>query len=89
DRYFLDNVCNKVIEVGKGKATCYNGNYTDLKGKPEPVKMAEKGTMYRCVEPFTNWTTRKKYAKGDRISITPSEMPGFQDALDKGKIRKS
>ncbi|MCQ2085208.1 MAG: ATP-binding cassette domain-containing protein [archaeon] len=89
DRYFLDNVCNKVIEVGKGKAICHNGNYTDLKGAPEPVKIAEKATMYRCVEPFTNWTTRKKYAKGDRIAITPSEMPGFQDALDKGKIRKS
>ncbi len=89
DRYFLDNVCNKVIEVKNGKATCHNGNYTDLKGAPEPVKMAEKGEMYRVVEPFTNWNTRKKYAKGDRISITPSEMPGFQDALDKGKLRKS
>ncbi len=89
DRYFLDNVCNKVIEVANGKAVCHNGNYSDLKGAPEPVKQAEKGQMYRVVEPFTNWTTRKKYAKGDRISITPSEMPGFQDALDKGKIRKS
>ena len=89
DRYFLDNVCNKVIEVANGKAICHNGNYSDLKGAPEPVKQAEKGQMYRVVEPFTNWTTRKKYAKGDRISITPSEMPGFQDALDKGKIRKS
>ena len=55
----------------------------------DPVKQAEKGQMYRVVEPFTNWTTRKKYAKGDRVSITPSEMPGFQDALDKGKLRKS
>ncbi len=89
DRYFLDNVCNKVIEVADGRAVCHNGNYSDLKGAPEPVKQAEKGQMYRVVEPFTNWTTRKKYAKGDRISITPSEMPGFQDALDKGKIRKS
>lgn len=89
DRYFLDNVCNKVIEVAGGKAICHNGNYTDLKGAPEPVKAAEKGQMYRCTEPFTNWTTRKKYAKGDRISITPSEMPSFQDALDKGKLRKS
>ena len=89
DRFFLDNVCNKVIEVANGKAICHNGNYSDVKGAPEPVKMAEKGQMYRVVEPFTNWTTRKKYAKGDRISITPSEMPGFQDALDKGKIRKS
>ena len=89
DRYFLDNVCNKVIEVSGGKAVCHNGNYTDLKGEPEPAKEIEKGTIYRVVEPFTNWATRTKYAKGQKVSITPSELPGFQDALDKGKLRKS
>lgn len=88
DRYFLDNVCNKVIEVKNGHAVCHNGNYTDLKGAPAPVKAAEKGTAYRVTEPFTNWTTRKKYAKGERISVTESELPGFQDAIDKGKLRK-
>ncbi len=89
DRYFLDNVCNKVIEVSGGKAVCHNGNYTDLKGEPEPAKEIEKGTIYRVVEPFTNWATRTKYAKGQKVSITPSELPGFQDALDKGKLRRS
>ncbi len=28
DRYFLDNVCNKIIELNKYKASIYNGNYS-------------------------------------------------------------
>ena len=88
DRFFLDNVCNKVIEVADGKAVCHNGNYTDLKGAPAPVKKTEKGQTYRVVEPFTNWATRKKYAKGEKVTITESDMPGFKDAMEKGKLRK-
>jgi ATP-binding cassette subfamily F protein 3 len=88
DRFFLDNVCNKVIEVADGKAVCHNGNYTDLKGAPAPVKKTEKGQTYRVVEPFTNWATRKKYAKGEKVTIGESDMPGFKDAMEKGKLRK-
>ncbi len=88
DRYFLDNVCNKVIEVAKGKAVCHNGNYTDVKGVPEPVKVKEKGETYRVLEPFTNWATRTKHAKGEKIVISAADMPGFKDALEKGKLKK-
>ena len=42
DRYFLDNVCNKVAEVAKGTVKVYNGNYTDLKGKPVARKAPSK-----------------------------------------------
>jgi len=89
DRFFLDNVCNKVIEVADGKAVCYNGNYTDVKGTPVPVRKAETSETYKVLEPFTNWVTRKKYVKGDKIKITESEMPGFADALEKGKLKKA
>jgi len=88
DRFFLDNVCNKVIEVANGKAVCHNGNYTDLKGAPEPVKAPEKAQNYRVLEPFTNWVTHTKHAKGEKISISEADMPGFADALNKGKLKK-
>ena len=65
-----------------------NGNYTDVKGAPAPVKKAEAVETYKVLEPFTNWITRKKYVKGDKIKISESEMPGFADALDKGKLKK-
>lgn len=28
DRYFLDNVCNKIIELNRSKASIYHGNYS-------------------------------------------------------------
>ena len=88
DRFFLDNVCNKVIEVANGKAVCHNGNYTDLKGAPEPVKAPEKVQNYRVLEPFTNWVTHTKHVKGEKIAISEADMPGFADALNKGKLKK-
>jgi len=36
DRYYLDNVCTKIIELENGNCTRYNGNYTSyLKEKAE------------------------------------------------------
>ena len=35
DRYFLDNVTNKTIELEHGKIRCYKGNYSDFIKKKE------------------------------------------------------
>ncbi len=88
DRYFLDNVCDKVIEVSGNTAKMYNGNYTDLKGKPVVKAPKQKGDSYRVLAPFTNWAQGKKYAKGDKVVITPDDMPGFETAMNQGKLRK-
>ena len=88
DRYFLDNVCNKVAEVSKGTVKVYNGNYTDLKGKPVAKKASSKGVTYRVLAPFTNWVTSTKYAKGDKVVITEEDMKGFETAMNQGKLRK-
>ena len=88
DRYFLDNVCNKVAEVANGKVTVHNGNYTDLKGEPVIEKRQEKGETYRVLAPFTNWVDRKKYVKGDKVTVTPDEWKGFENAFNQGKLKK-
>ena len=88
DRYFLDNVCNKVAEVSKGTVKVYNGNYTDLKGKPVARKAPSKGVTYRVLAPFTNWITSTKYVKGDKVTITEEDMKGFETAMNQGKLRK-
>ena len=88
DRYFLDNVCNKVAEVANGKVTVHNGNYTDLKGEPVIEKRQEKGETYRVLAPFTNWVDRKKYVKGDKVTVTSDEWKGFENAFNQGKLKK-
>ncbi|WP_102400744.1 ribosomal protection-like ABC-F family protein [Haloimpatiens massiliensis] len=35
DREFLDRICNKILEIDRGKVKFYNGNYTEYKHKKE------------------------------------------------------
>ena len=40
DRYFLDKIVNKVIELENGKITTFTGNYTDYATKKEILRIA-------------------------------------------------
>lgn len=40
DRYFLDKIANKVIEIDQSKATVFNGNYSDYAAKKEQLRIA-------------------------------------------------
>ena len=40
DRYFLDRITNKIIEIDQTKATVFTGNYTDYVSKKELLKVA-------------------------------------------------
>lgn len=41
DRYFLDRIANKVIEIDHTKATVFTGNYSDYAAKKEILRVAE------------------------------------------------
>ncbi len=41
DRYFLDRIANKVIEIDHTKATVFTGNYSDYAAKKEILRAAE------------------------------------------------
>lgn len=40
DRYFLDKIATKVIEIDQTKATCFQGNYSDYAVKKEQLRIA-------------------------------------------------
>ena len=40
DRYFLDRIAGKIIEIDQSKATVFTGNYTDYVSKKELLKVA-------------------------------------------------
>lgn len=40
DRYFLDRIANKVIEIDGAKAASFTGNYSDYAGKKEQLRLA-------------------------------------------------
>ena len=41
DRYFLDKIANKIIEIDQTKATVFSGNYSDYAVKKEQLRVAE------------------------------------------------
>ena len=41
DRYFLDGVASKIIELNNGRATTFMGNYTDYAAKKKALREAE------------------------------------------------
>lgn len=41
DRYFLDRIANKIIEIDNTKATVFTGNYSDYAAKKEILRTAE------------------------------------------------
>lgn len=89
DRYFLDTVCTKVIEVKDKNVRMFNGTYSQLRGRPNTKEVVMDADEYKVLSPFTNWITGRKYAKNDRVLITPAEVGGFQWALDQGKLKKT
>lgn len=89
DRYFLDTVCNKTIEVKNKSAIMRPGTYSEAKGRPNVKEVVMDADEYRVISPFTNWTLGRKFLKGDRVLITPAEVASYQWALDQDKLKKT
>ncbi len=89
DRYFLDTVCTKMIEVKDHRAVMHTGTYSELKGRPNVKEVVMDADEYRVLAPFTNWVTGRKFAKGDRVLITPAEEKSYEWALNQGKLKKT
>ena len=88
DRYLLDAVCNKVGELRNGKLSIFNGTYSELKGQITHTTSFSEANVYRVVSGFTEWTSRRKYKPGDKVTIAPSEKELYQWALDNGKLKR-
>ncbi len=89
DRYFLDTVCTSMIEVSGGRVRTFAGTYSEMKGRPNVREVVMDADEYKVLSPFTNWVSGRKYAKGDRVLITPAEQKSFEWALDQGKLKKT
>ncbi len=88
DRYLLDAVCNKVGELRDGKLSIFNGTYSELKGHIAHTTTFSEANVYRVVSGFTEWTSRRKYKAGDKVTIAPAEIEVYRWALDNGKLKR-
>ncbi|MDE5791239.1 MAG: ATP-binding cassette domain-containing protein [Muribaculaceae bacterium] len=69
DRYFLDNVCNRIIEIDRGQAYSYSGNYDYyLQKREERMEnlSAELAKVKNLLRTEREWMRRQPQARGSK-----------------------
>ena len=69
DRYFLERVCNQIIELDKGKIWVYRGNYSDYLAKKAMRTHQEKTNLDKSKKLLSkelDWVRRQPKARGTK-----------------------
>lgn len=88
DRYFLDNVCNKIIELDNQKLFTYQGNYSyflEKKAEREFNLAREVDKAQNLMRKELEWIRRMPKARGTK---SKSRVDAFYDLKDKATERK-
>lgn len=66
DRYFLDSVCNRIVEVDKGSIYCYDTNYSgylERKAEREDIALASERKRQSILRKELEWVKRGARAR--------------------------
>ena len=66
DRYFLDSVCNRIVEVDKGSIYSYDANYSgylELKAEREDMQQASERKRQTILRKELEWIRRGARAR--------------------------
>jgi ATP-binding cassette subfamily F protein uup len=69
DRYFLDNVCNEILEIDRGKIIPYHGNYGYYLEKKAERESADEATFQKnsnLLRKELEWMRRQPKARGTK-----------------------
>ncbi|SOD19961.1 ABC-F family ATP-binding cassette domain-containing protein [Pedobacter xixiisoli] len=87
DRYFLDNVCNTIVELERGKTFTYNGNYAYFLEKKSEREAQDDATFQKnknLLKKELEWMRRMPAA---RTTKSQSRIDSFYDLEEKTKQR--
>jgi ATP-binding cassette subfamily F protein uup len=87
DRYFLDNVCNTIVELDRGKIFNYNGNYAYFLEKKAEREASDDSTFQKnknLLKKELEWMRRMPAA---RTTKSQSRIDSFYDLEEKTKQR--
>ncbi|RZL37403.1 MAG: ABC-F family ATP-binding cassette domain-containing protein, partial [Pedobacter sp.] len=87
DRYFLDNVCNTIVELDRGKMFNYNGNYAYFLEKKAEREASDDATFQKnknLLKKELEWMRRMPAA---RTTKSQSRIDSFYDLEEKTKQR--
>lgn len=85
DRYFLDNVCNTIVELDRGKIFNYNGNYAyflEKKAEREALDSTVLHKNQQLLKKELEWMRRMPQA---RATKSQARIDAFYDLEEKTK----
>jgi ATP-binding cassette subfamily F protein uup len=88
DRYFLDNVCNKIIELDNQKLYTYQGNYSyflEKKSEREFNSAREVDKAQNLMRKELEWIRRMPKARGTK---SKSRVEAFYDLKEKATEKR-
>jgi len=86
DRYFLDRVCNRIIEIDREKIYTYNGNYDYyLKKRAERIEAmtAELAKVKNILRKEQEWMNRQPQARAGKAKY---RIDAFHDLKERSRI---
>jgi ABC transport system ATP-binding/permease protein len=89
DRYFLDRICSKIIEMDNQTLYTYEGNYEYFLRKKEDREEAEQAATDRAVKYVKrelDWVRRMPKA---RTTKSKSRLDAFDETKKKASVRKA
>lgn len=85
DRYFLDNVCNEIIELENGQVYTYKGKYAyylEKKAEQDAINSTVLGKNKNLLKKELEWMRRMPQARGTK---SKARIDAFYDLEDKTK----
>ena len=86
DRYFLDKVTNKIVEIDKAKLYTYNGNYStflQLKAEREEMELATERKKESIYRQDLEWMMRGARARSTKQK---AHIQRFEELRDRKRI---
>jgi len=88
DRYFLDRICNGIIEISEGKLFHHKGNYSyflEKRAEREEVERVEVGKARKLMKKELDWMRRQPKA---RTTKSKARIDSFHNIKDKATSLK-
>jgi len=83
DRYFLERVCNEIIELDRGELYVYRGNYSDFLEKKAARMQNDAANLEKTKKLYTKelqWIRRQPKARGTKAK---SRVDAFSEIKEK------
>lgn len=96
DRYFLDRVCNRIIELNQGKMFHYQGNYglfLQKRAEREEITKVESEKAGQLMKKELEWLNRSPKARTGKSKARIDAIDGIKDRanmiIDQGELSLS